>query len=181
MLSMGPGRRSDDSLLQVADGTDAEPVDLGVRSRSAGHDSPDADQRQADPGTSPDEPGVLHADHWLSGLVRADVLAVSGAALLLLVAIGLPFLSAFDTVRIYVMPNELDPTWTFVPTLVAAGVAAVLGLAGLRQAAYHGAAAWVRVTAGVAGTVGMLVVIGAAIVWFAMIQSDPFEPLRPPG
>lgn len=181
MLSMGPGRRPDDTLLQVTDDTDAEPVDLGVRSRpSEDRDgAPDPGDGGRDAEATAENHGVLDGEHWLAGLVRADVLGVSGAALLLLLAIGMPFLSGFDSVRIYLSPAETSPAWMFAPTFVAAGVAAALGLGGLRQAAYHGAAAWVRITAGVAGTVGLLVTIGTAIVWFAMTQSDPFEQLRP--
>jgi len=177
MLSMGPRRRDDDALLQIADHTDAEPVDLGVRSRSGTHEGEATDLGQRTPDS--DVPNVPPAEHWLSGLVRTEVLGVSGAALLLLIAIGMPFLTAFETIRVYLAPTEINPAWTFVPTLVAASLAAALGFGGLRQAAYHGAATWARITSGVAATVGLLVAIGAAMVWFAMAQANPFEQLGP--
>lgn len=173
---MGPGRRTDDTLLQIADDSDAEPVDLGVRSRPGTHNGEPQDLDRRTPGS--EEPGVAVADHWLFGLVRAEVLGVSAAALLLLLAIGIPFMSVLEIFPIYGPMAEAGAVWAFAPSLVTAAVAAALGLAGLRQAAYHGAASWARITSGVAAVVGTLLVTGAALAWFAATQADLFGQFR---
>lgn len=180
---MGPGRRTDDRLLQIADDTDAEPVDLGARGRPETYEGEPLDlgQRAAHADASVDEPGLLRTDHWMAGLVRPEVLGVSGAAILVFLVIGMPFLGGFETIALYVGPYEVNPAWTFVPSLVGGTVATALGLGGLRQAAYHGAATWARITSGAAALVGLLVAVGAAIAWFILAQSDPFEQFRPPA
>ncbi len=175
---MGPGRRTEDTLLQVADDTGAEPVDLGVRSRSGQRDDAkpmDVDQRAPDSDTSREDPDVPSDGHWLAGLARAEVLGVSGAALLLLVAIGLPFMATLEILPLYAPMVEAGAVWAFAPSLVTAAVAAALGLGGLRQATHHEAALWARITSGVAAVVGALVATGAALAWFAATRSELFE------
>lgn len=175
---MGPGRRADDTLLQVADDSDAEPVDLGVRNVSGPRDDTkpqDVGQRAPDAETSGEDLDVPSDGNWLSGLVRAEVLGVSGAALLLLITIGLPFMATLEILPLYGPMVEAGAVWAFAPSLVTAAVAAALGLGGLRQAAYHEAALWARITSGVAAVVGALVATGAALAWFAATRSELFE------
>jgi hypothetical protein len=168
VLAMGPkrgrnGRRPADGIPTL------DPLELSTEP-SVG-EAPEAEDVAQ--GAGPD----IHADgaHWLTGLLRADVLAVSAAAAVLVAVFGLPYVETINMTFLYGLPDGSRTTWLFVPTLITAAGALALGLAGLRQAAREGAATWVRITAGVATLVSALLWLGSAVAWWYMASSDVFD------
>lgn len=163
---MGPGR--DDGVEHdLSAGGATSRVELGDRSHPAEEPEPDV---AAAAGES--------SQHWLAGLVRADVLAVTGVGVVLLSMIGLPFLSMMERLTLYIGPMgpfDLSTAWAFAPPLVAGGVAMLLGLAALRQVGRHGAAGWVRTVAGVAALLGLLIAAGSAVTWLYAADSGVFD------
>jgi hypothetical protein len=104
--------------------------------------------------------------HWLSGLVRADALALASVAAALTALVGLPAIR--DAVNLFLFnPRTVDSLWLWVwiPPLIAAGVAVVGGLLALRQAAAQDSPDWVRAVAGSATVFGALLAIGVTIMW----------------
>ncbi len=119
------------------------------------HDLPDVEP----------EPASKH-EHWLSGLVRADALALTSAAAALGAFIGIPVASNAATVFLF-NPESAESTWIWVwlPPLIAAGLAVVGGLLALRQAAAQESPGWVRAVAGSATVFGVLLAIGMTVMW----------------
>lgn len=165
---MGPGRGGDggaDLPVEAA----AERVDLGERSRPQ--------ERPADAQHDVAAASSRAGGHWLAGLVRADVLGVTGVAVVVLSVIGVPFLSAIQQMTFFRTPVELSSAWAFLPFVTAGGVAVLLGLGGLRQAGRHGAAGWVRTVAGVAVLLGLVMATGSAVTWLYAVDAGLFDPM----
>lgn len=104
---MGPGRGGDggaDLPVEAA----AERVDLGERSRPQ--------ERPADAQHDVAAASSRAGGHWLAGLVRADVLGVTGVAVVVLSVIGVPFLSAIQQMTFFRTPVELSSAWAFLPS-----------------------------------------------------------------
>jgi hypothetical protein len=112
-------------------------------------------------------------EHWLSGLVRAEVFALAG-----IIAVAADLVAPFYDLALNVFfmnPEPGDITWLYLPRVITAGVAVVLGLVGLRQAAAQGSASWVRILAGTAVVVGVLLTIGTVVIWLlAPNRADAF-------
>ena len=112
------------------------------------------------------EPPTSQRDHWLSGLVRADALALASAAAAICAFISFP--AVRDTVNVFMFNPQTDQTmwmWVWLPPLIAAGLAAVGGLLALRQAAAQDSPGWVRAVAGSATVFGALLAIGLTVMW----------------
>ncbi len=159
---MGPKRGRDQ------DGRDdpvvsLEPLELGSSSAEA-------------PEPESEEPDVFLSQHWWGDLLRADVLAVASAAAVAISVLGLPF-AQFLT-NLFYSPVVFSTAWTFLPILVAAGVATVLGLGAVRQGFRHGAATWVRVVGGAATLVAFLLLVGTAITWLYVVDAGLMDELR---
>jgi hypothetical protein len=168
VLAMGPKRGRDG--LRPSDSTPTlDPLEL-ITEPAEGESADIEDVAQ---GAGPD----THADgeHWLTGLLRADILAVSAAAAVLVAVLGLPFMETINMTFLYGLPDGSRTAWLFVPTLITTAGALALGLAGLRQATREGAATWVRITAGVATFVSALLWLGSAVAWWYMANSDVFD------
>lgn len=142
----------------------------------------DGELPESDVDTGPEpveEPAVR--ENWLAGLVRADSLALSAVAILVLTVVGMPFLSIFDNLFFYAGPflmTQVAEAWLFVPTLAGAGTATLLGLAALRQAARHEVRKWVPGLAGATTVVGVLLAAGAAVAWMYAADSELFDEIR---
>ena len=112
------------------------------------------------------DPPASQGNHWLSGLVRADALALTSAAAATCAFIGIP--AVRDTVNVFLFNPQTDESmwmWVWLPPLIAAGLAAVGGLLALRQAAAQDSPGWVRAVAGSATVFGALLAIGLTVMW----------------
>jgi len=112
--------------------------------------------------------------HWLAGLVRADVLALTaiistGAALFGFPVLDLTFSDAFFR------EGLSSEAWQHGPVLVATGIAIVAGLFALRQAAHQGSRSWVKALAGAGVLVSAAVAVGTVIVWIFAPDTNPFQ------
>jgi hypothetical protein len=112
--------------------------------------------------------------HWLAGLMRPDVLALTaivstGAGLFGVPVLDLTFSAA------YLGEGVGSEAWQHGPVLVATAIAVVAGLLALRQAAHHGSRGWVKALAGTAVLVSLAVAIGTIIVWIFAPDSNPFQ------
>lgn len=179
---MGPGH-GDDHEAELRDKGAQERVDLGERVRPSGPPDgsgqagrPTEGDRPGEPPGPRESPGSSErGGAWLAGLVRADVLGLSGLGVVVLSVIGIPFLTALQNVTFFMGPVELSSAWAFLPFVVAGGVAALLGLGGLRQAGRHGIAWWVHTVAGVAVLLGLLLAAGSAVTWLYAAETDYFS------
>lgn len=119
-------------------------------------------------------PGAaVSPERWLSGLLRADVLALTGVVAAAAALFGVPYLQLALSSVVYMDPENQHEGWLYGPPLVAAGIAMVAGLLALRQAAAQASRGWVRALAGAATLIGILVAIGTAVVW--IFAPDPAE------
>ncbi len=112
--------------------------------------------------------------HWLAGLMRPDVLALTaivstGAGLFGVPVLDLTFSAA------YLGEGAGSEAWQHGPVLVATAIAVIAGLLALRQAAHHGSRGWVKALAGTAVLVSLAVAIGTIIVWIFAPESNPFQ------
>jgi hypothetical protein len=105
-------------------------------------------------------------DHWLSGLVRADALALASVAAALTALLGIPAIRDEMSLLLF-NPETVDSMWLWVwlPRLIAAGLAVVSGLTALRQAAAQDSPNWVRAVAGSTTVFGVLLAISLTIMW----------------
>ncbi len=123
------------------------------------------------PGDHDDLPDAAPAppsqgNHWLAGLVRADVLALTSAAAVLSAFIGIPAMR--DAVNVFLFNPQTDESmwmWVWLPPLIAAGLAIGGGLLALRQAAAQDSPGWVRAVAGSATILGALLAVGVTVMW----------------
>lgn len=159
---MGPKRGRDQDVRDES-AVPLEPLELGSSAAEA-------------PKPESGEPDVIASQHWWGDLVRADVLAVASAAAVAISVLGLPF-AQFLT-NLFYSPVEFSTAWTFVPVLVAAGAATVLGLGAVRQGFRHGAPTWVRVVGGAATLVAFLLLVGTAITWLYVVDTGLMDELR---
>jgi hypothetical protein len=117
--------------------------------------------------TSPepaDEIEESSSRHWLSELFRADVLAVSGAVLVIVTLLGTATFGEYVLPAIY--GGQGSPALTYLPQSVSGAVAALTGIAGLRKAVLVGSPAWVRAVGGTAAIVGLLLALGFLTLFF---------------
>jgi hypothetical protein len=160
LFTMGPKRgRDQDGREQPA--VPLEPLELGS-------DLEDAEITEL-------TDGPVGSRHWWVELVRADVLAVAGAAAVVLSVFGLPFTKFLANV--YFIPMQISTAWVFLPILIAAGLATALGLGAVRQAFRHDAATWVRVVGGATTLVGFLLLVGTAVTWLYAVETGLIEDL----
>ena len=154
---MGPERRRDQDGREEAV-VSLEPLDLSGDAGDAAVEFSEASR------------------HWWGDLVRPDVLAVASAGLVVVSVLGLPF--AQFMANLYFLPMQVSSAWTFVPILVAAGIATALGLAAVRQGFRYHAATWVRVIGGADTLLAVLLLIGTAVMWLYVEDSGLIEDLR---
>lgn len=124
------------------------------------------------------EPPTSHRDHWLSGLVRADALALTSAAAAICAFIGFP--AVRDAVNLFMFSPQADESmwvWVWLPPLIAAGVAVLVGLVALRRADAQDSPGWVRAVAASATVFGALIAIGLTVMW--LYAPDPRELFGP--
>ncbi|HEX6337061.1 MAG TPA: hypothetical protein VFZ85_08910 [Jiangellaceae bacterium] len=157
MFTMGPERRRDQDGREEAVAS-LEPLDL---SSDAGGEAAEA---------------VDVSRHWWGDLVRPDVLAVASAGVVVVTVLGLPF-GQFLMNFLY-SPVEFSTSWTFLPIVVATAVATALGLGAVRQAFRHNAVTWVRVVAGAATLIGLLLLVGTAVVWLYVVDAGLMDQFR---
>lgn len=163
LFTMGPKRGRDQ------DGRDEpvvslEPLELG----SSAAEAPEAEETE--------DLDVVLSQHWWGDLVRPDVLAVASAAAVAVSVLGLPF-AQFLT-NLFYSPVAFSTAWTFLPNLVAAGIATVLGLCAVRQGFRHDAATWIRVVGGAATLIAFLLLLGTAITWLYVADAGLMDDLR---
>ena len=103
-------------------------------------------------------------------------LAVASAAVVGVTVLGLPF--GQFLMNLFYSPVQFSTAWTFLPIVVAAAVATVLGLGAVRQAFRHNAATWVRVVGGAATLIGLLLLVGTAIIWLYVVDGGLMEEFR---
>lgn len=118
--------------------------------------------------------------NWLAGLVRADALALAATGVLVITVVGLPFLSFLDNLFLFAAPfvtSQLGELWIFVPVLVGAVLATLLGLAALRQVPRQDVRGWVPAMAGATTIVGFLMAIGAVVTWMYAAESGLLDQL----
>ncbi len=164
LFAMGPKREPDDGPDQ--DRRDDLP-DVSLAPLDLGADGG---------GVAESAEPVVSGQHWWGELVRADVLAVASAGAVVTCVLGLPFAQFLS--NLYFIPLQFSSAWAFVPVLVAAGVATVLGLGAIRQAFRQDAPTWVRVVGGAATLVGFLLLAGTAVTWFYVVDTGLMEQLR---
>ncbi|HEX6577280.1 MAG TPA: hypothetical protein VF082_02855 [Jiangellaceae bacterium] len=138
------------------------------------------DSRPGDPENdlSDAEPPTSQRGHWLSGLVRADALALTSAAAAICAFIGFP--AVRDAVNLFMFSPQADASmwiWVWLPPLIAAALAVVVGLLALRRADAQDSPGWVRAVAGSATVFGVLTAIGLTIMW--LYAPDPRELFGP--
>lgn len=163
---MGPKRDRDEPA-----GTHVpslEPIELGPADSAAGGPATAADDEASAP---------AGRQHWLAGLLRADVLGLTAAALLVLTVVGLPFLGFAESMLLYMGPSTslMAEAWVFVPVLSASAAAALLGLGALRQANRQDVSGWVPALAGSSALLGLLLTIGTIVVWLYANDSEVFD------
>lgn len=134
-----------------------------------------------DPGDGPLAAGTTamagNEGHWLAGLLRPDVLALTGIISTAAAVFGLPVLNLTLSAAFLDLGSE---AWQRGPVLVATGIGVVAGLLALRQAALHGSSSWVKALAGAAVLVSSAVAIGTVIVWIFAPDSTPLQDVGVP-
>lgn len=114
------------------------------------------------------------SESWLAGLFRADALAISAAAIVAVVVMGV---ARFDGLlgSYLFMNSRLSGAWVYLPQIVGSAVASVVGFMSVKGAAVQDSAPWVRALGGAGAIVGLILALGFAAMLFAADSSDIFD------
>lgn len=115
---------------------------------------------------------------WLLGLVGAEPLAVTAIVAAGVSVFGAPAIDLAVSSFLY-STDEPSQVWTYTPILVAAGIAVIVGLAGLYQGAAQRPSTWARALSGAGALIGLIVAIGTALVWVLAPDPIPYDELFP--
>ena len=125
-------------------------------------------------------PGPVDASkHWLSDLLRADVIGLAAGTLTVAAMFGLPML---NTALLGFFPYDpmQERHWIRFLVPAAAGLAVILGLFALRQAGKQASPTWVRALSGSAVLVSTLFAVATVVAaLYAPEPADIFGPIGP--